>query len=271
MAALMNSDINTIDRITIEVEECNRMRIKVLPPDVNESFPGFAVVPETGNIRWGLAAIKNFGEEVAKSIVKERKENGLFEDLADFVSRVDSHSFNKKSLEALVKSGALDRFEDRATLAANIDQLLLFNKQAQKDKEQNQVSMFDLAPDIVDQRLSLKHAEDISLSQRLAWEKELLGIYISAHPADAFTDKFGSKIVKCGELPKHEEGKVVRVAGVIATVKSILTKKGKPMAFVRLEDISGAAEIVIFPKIFFLDKAFVRRREAPGSCWKCFS
>ena len=119
MAALMNSDIGSIDRITIEVEECERMGLKVLPPDVNESFPGFAVVPKTNNIRWGLSAIKNFGEEVARLIVRERKDNGPYEDLADFLSRIPPQTINKKSLEALVKAGALDRFEDRSKLVQN--------------------------------------------------------------------------------------------------------------------------------------------------------
>ncbi|MCH8049089.1 DNA polymerase III subunit alpha, partial [Patescibacteria group bacterium] len=251
MAALMNSDINSIDRITIEVEECSRMDIKVLPPDVNESFPGFAVVPKTGNIRWGLAAIKNFGEEIAKAVVRERKDNGPYTDLADFVSRVQSQHFNKKSLEALIKAGALDRFEDRSTLVANMDQLLLFNKQIQKDKAQNQVSMFDLAPEIAESKISLRPAEPLARSQQLAWEKELLGIYVSSHPTESFAKALEGFVTPCAGVSDFKNGSAVRVTGVITAVKTILTKqRQQPMAFVRIEDKSGQTEVVVFPQVF---------------------
>lgn len=251
MAALMNSDMNTIDRITIEVEECKRMGMDVLPPDVNESYPGFAVVPGTKNIRWGLAAIKNFGEEVAKALVAERKENGPFEDLADFVQRMQSQHFNKKSVEALIKSGALDRFEDRSVLVHNMDQLLLVNKQAQKDKSQNQVSMFDFAPDITNHKISLREGEEISRAQRLAWEKELLGIYVSAHPAEMFDGPLEGLVTPGAHLEKYEDGTMIKVVGVIIAVKTILTKKKQqPMAFVRIEDASGSCELVVFPKLY---------------------
>ncbi len=251
MAALMNSDINTIDRITIEVEECDRLGMKVLAPDVNESFPGFAVVPETGNIRWGLAAIKNFGEEAAKAVTRERKENGLYEDLADFATRVEGKYFNKKSLDALIKSGALDRFENRSTLVANMDQLLQFNKQAMRDRDQNQVSMFDLAPEMSESKLSLRKVKPISESQLLGWEKELLGLYISSHPASLFSKKFQGHVTRTAEAVKGEDGMSVKIAGVVTSIKKILTKKKQqPMAFVRVEDMDGAIELVVFPKLY---------------------
>lgn len=250
MAALMNSDKNSIDRITIEVGECSRMGMQVLPPDVNESFPGFAVVPDTNNIRWGLSAIKNFGEEVARVLVAERKENGLFEDLPDFLSRVPV-AVNKKSLEALIKAGALDRFEDRSKLVANMDQMLLYSKQAQKDKEQNQVSMFDFAPTIAESKLSLRSVLPIARGQLLSWEKELLGIYVSSHPANSFPDELKQYVTACVGIDKLENETMVKVAGVITEVKQILTKKKQqPMAFVRVEDDSGAVETVVFPKLF---------------------
>ncbi|MBT4857143.1 DNA polymerase III subunit alpha [Candidatus Uhrbacteria bacterium] len=251
MAAVMNSDINTIDRITIEVEECKRIGIKVLSPDVNESYPGFAVVPETGNIRWGLSAIKNVGYEVGKSIQVERKENGLYEDLADFASRLDSKQLNKKSLDALAKSGALDSFGDRSQIVANIDQILLFNRQAQKDKIQNQTSMFDLSPTMETQRFVLREVEPMNQEQLLAWERELLGIYVSSHPASLVDDALDGLVVKAATLSSRAKDEIVCVGGVIVSVKKILTKKKQePMAFVRLEDGSGSAEIVVFPKMY---------------------
>jgi DNA polymerase III subunit alpha len=251
MAAVMNSDLGSIDRITIEVEECERIGLNVLPPDVNESYPGFAVVPETGNIRWGLNAIKNVGIEVAKGIVAERKENGLYMDLADFVSRVPYQYFNKKSVESLIKSGALDRYADRSQLVASMDQLLLFNKQVHKEQEQNQVSMFDLAPQIAEAKLVLRTGVPIQTSQLLSWEKELLGLYVSTHPMDDYKEALKPYINISSRLKSYEDGTMVKMAGVITEVKRILTKKKQePMAFVRLEDWEGSFELVVFPRTF---------------------
>ena len=250
MAAVMNSDINTIDRITIEVEECKRMGMEVLPPDVNESYPGFAVVPGTNNIRWGLAAIKNFGYEVGRTIQQERKQNGLYKDLVDFLTRLDTHQINKKSLEALAKSGALDRFASREQIVANMDQMLLFNKQAQKDKAQNQSSLFDLSASMQTQRFVLRDALPVSKQQQLAWEKELLGIYVSAHPSAFIDAALEGLVADAGALERRQKDEIVTLAGVITNVKKIITKKSQPMAFVRMEDGTGAAEVVVFPKIY---------------------
>lgn len=251
MAALLNSDIDSIDRITIEVEECSRLGIEVLPPDVNESFPGFAVVPETGNVRWGLNAIKNVGVEIAKEIVRERKENGLYEDLADFVSRVQTQHFNKKSLESLIKAGALDRFEDRSKLVHNMDQLLLINKQLQRERETNQTSLFDFAPEITEQKISLRSCEPVSNGQILSWEKELLGIYVSSHPTKDLKESLEKYVTVAAKTTEKKDGEFVRLVGVITDVKQILTKKKQePMAFVRIEDWTGATELVVFPKLY---------------------
>ncbi len=251
MAALMNSDISTIDRITVEVEECKRMGIEVLPPDVNQSYPGFAVVPETGNVRWGLSAIKNFGYEIAKVVQKERKEHGVYKDLFDFIARVPSKYFNKKGLESLVKSGALDNFADRGQLVANIDQMLLLNKQAQKDKEQNQVSLFDLTPQSTTQKITLRKGEKISQEQILSWERELLGIYVSNHPARAFHEKLSKYLTSSDKIEGKQKDSPIKIAGVIVAIKKILTKqKQEPMAFLRIEDARGPIEVVVFPKIY---------------------
>lgn len=251
MAAVMNSDINTIDRITIEVEECERMGIKVLPPDVNESYPGFSVVPGAGIIRWGLAAVKNFGEEASKAIVKDRKENGLFKDLPDLASRISTKAFNKKSLDSMIKSGALDIFGDRSTLIANMDQILGFNKRVMKQQEQNQISMFDLSPQMATSKLTLQEVPPLPQAQLLAEEKELLGLYVSNHPAEVFTEDMEKYATPCKKVSEQEDGVVIRVVGVITGVKKILTKKKQePMAFVKIEDKSGFTELVVFPKTF---------------------
>lgn len=251
MAALMNSDSGNIDRITIEVEECQRMGLQVLPPDINESFPGFAVVKGTNNIRWGLQAIKNVGTEVAEILVKERKANGSFADLSDFLTRVHSHAFNRKTLEALVKTGALDRFGDRMTLISNLDQLVMYNKQTQEEKLRNQASLFEMAPEMALQKLTLRPAEPVPKSQLLSWEKELLGLYVSAHPTTLFFDKFKAYSSATKDVISKSDGEAVRVSGVITNVKQIFTKKkNEPMAFVRIEDPTGTLEMVVFPKLY---------------------
>ncbi len=250
MAALMNADIHLIDRITIEVGECETMGIEVLPPDVNESYPGFSVVKATGNIRWGLSAVKNFGEEAAKMIVKERKDHGLFKDLADFAARVDAKSFNKKNIESLIKSGALDRFADRSTMITNLDQILLFNRQERKNKETNQVSMFDMDPTMQEHRLTLRTGDKIAQSQLLSWEKELIGLYISSHPAEALKG-LKDKVMPIAKIMEVEDETEVTIVGIIGEIKRIFTKKKQqPMAFVRIEDLSGSGELVIFPKLY---------------------
>jgi DNA polymerase-3 subunit alpha len=251
MAALMNSDLQTLDRITIEVAECSRLNIRVLPPDVNESYPGFAVVPQTGNIRWGLSAIKNFGEDAARAIVAERKANGPYKDFFDFATRTETKYFNKKSLEALVKSGAFDRFEDRSQLIGNIEQILLFHRQARKDKEQNQTSLFDVSPAMGGGTVPLRAVPAIPRPQLLTWEKELLGLYISSHPAAAFEHTIGVHVTPAAKVHEIEDGTIIRMAGVLSEPKRIFTKKDqKPMAFVRMEDMSGGLDLVIFPKLY---------------------
>ncbi len=251
MAALMNTDSGSIDRITIEVEECSRIGLTVLAPDINESFPGFAVVKGTNNIRWGLRAIKNVGSEVAEVIVRERKDHGPFVDLADLLSRVKSNAFNRKTLEALAKCGALDRFGDRVTIVANLDQLVQFNKQVQQEKDRNQTSLFQLDSGMAAKSLELRAAPPMPRSTLLSWEKELLGLYVSSHPTTLFYDKFLPHVTSSKDILNLADGTMVRVAGVIGAVKQIFTKKkNEPMAFVRLEDPKGSLETVVFPKLY---------------------
>ncbi|KKW30540.1 MAG: polymerase III, alpha subunit protein [Candidatus Uhrbacteria bacterium GW2011_GWD2_52_7] len=251
MAALMNSDSGVIDRITIEVEECQRMGLAVLPPDVNESFAGFAVVKDTNKVRWGLQAIKNVGSEIAEEIVRERKRNGEYLDLADFLARIRSSAFNRKTVEALVKSGALDRYENRTKLIGNLDTLVLYNKQVQSQQDRNQVSLFDMETSIVEHKVELRAVEEIPKSTILAWEKELLGLYVSSHPAGLFYSKFAPFIGRTADALTMDDESPVRVCGVISNLKQIFTKKkNEPMAFARIEDPSGSIEAVVFPKIY---------------------
>ncbi len=257
MAALMNSDIGNIERITIEVEECRRMGIDVLTPDVNESYAGFGIVKETMNrtdvrptIRFGLHAVKGLGEDVAEAIVEERKAHGPFKDISDFAARIAGRSLNRKSLEALIKSGALDTFGERGALLFNIDTLLEFHKRIESEAASGQSSLFasgavaDLA-----RTVTLKPAPPATRQEVLTWERELLGLFLSEHPYAAVSERVGKLFTPIAELPKYKKAKSIRCGGILTEVKRIHTKNGEPMAFAKLEDRSGVVEAVVFPRV----------------------
>ena len=248
IAALLNSDLANLDRITIEVEECRRMGLEVLPPDVNESFARFAVVPGTNKIRFGLSAIKNLGDDISELIIAERKNGVRYRDLGDFASRVRSKNFNKKSLEALIQSGALDSFGERGALLANAENILAFNRNLEIEAHKNQFSLFGSAVG-GGARLILRGASPASRTEKLSWEKTLLGLYVSEHPMKEYTESLKNILVPLARLSSFGEGVEVPVGGVISTIKKILTRSGEPMLFVKIEDTSGDVEIIIFPKV----------------------
>ncbi len=256
MAALMNSDIGNIERITIEVEECGRMGLDVLPPNVNESFAGFGVVKETlgrtdvrPTIRFGLHAVKGLGEDVAEAIVRERKERGTFADVSDFVSRVAGKVINRKSLEVLIKSGAMDAFGERGMLLFNIDVLLEFHKRVESEAESGQSSLFAGAATPLSRTVALKPALAATRQEILAWERELLGLFLSEHPFAAVHERIGKAFTPIADLVKFKKVKSIRCGGVLTEAKKIHTKNGDPMVFAKLEDRSGSVEAVVFPRV----------------------
>lgn len=252
MAAVMNSDITLIDRITIEVEECTKMGITVLPPDVNESYPGFSVVPDTTNIRWGLGAVKNCGFEAGRAIQQERKKNGPYKSFGEFLKRLDTKTVNRKNMEALIKAGAFDRFGSRSQLLGNLDQAIKFHKQSQKEASQNQLTMFDLgASELASDTFAMQEVPELPQSELLNMEREMLGIYISSHPTRLINDAVRSRVQSAKQLASMNEGDMVKMIGVVTDIKRILTKaKQEPMAFVRVDDWTGSFETVIFPKTY---------------------
>lgn len=250
MAALLTSDQDTTDRIAIEVNECREMGIEVLPPDVNESFEEFAVIPSpdgTEKIRFGLNAIKNVGKIASAEIVKERKRGGKFRSIADFVERVQTKDLNKKSLDALSKVGALDAFGERNQLLASINKILQHARNLQKIKETHSDSLFGSMP-IETSELKLEHVPPIDKKQKLRWEKELLGLYVSDHPVSDYKEYFEQIAVPIHELEKKESGITVKVGGVISTVRKTYTKRQQEMFFVQLEDLTGRVEVLVFPR-----------------------
>jgi len=250
MAALMTSDYSNIDRIAIEIDECRKMGIEVLPPSVNESFEEFAVVKDTGNIRFGLLAVKNVGTGIIEALLKARGEGGKFKSVEDFCKRVDAREINKKVMEAFIKSGAMDDFGDRATLLFNLEKILDFAQKSQKEAINGQIDLFG-GQGIEMPGLKLEKApHEVSSKEKLLWEKELLGIYISEHPLDGYqnyVEKNG--ITRLADLKDAGASKDVRVACVVANIHKILTRNKESMLFVRVEDKSGSGELVVFPKI----------------------
>lgn len=262
MAALLNSDCLNLDRVTIEVEECRRMGMVVLPPDVNESFAGFSVVKETvqrtpeerrngkrGTVRFGLLAIKGLGKDVVDVMIEERKKSGEYTSLSDFVSRIRGKYLNRKSLEALIRSGALDRFGERGDLIYNIETLLDYHRRMEREQVSGQENLFGGNEGSVS-ALVLRSAPPVSQQERLAWEKELLGLYVSEHPFREYAKRLKQVMIPFAELKQHQAEKRVRIAGLVTEVKKIYTKKkNEPMLFVRMEDGEGGCEVIVFPRV----------------------
>lgn len=222
------------------------MGIEILPPDVNESFEEFSVVPNKNQIRFGLTSIKNFGSNVAHAIVEERKANGVYTDIENFLERVRTAGMNRRGLESLIQSGALDRFATRGVLLHNVEMLLTFQREMNKRPE-GQDSLFGAIETA--NTLTLAEAEDVHMQQRLAWEKELLGLYVSGHPLEVHARKLAGKPHIAEIKQKHTEGSVTVIAGIIVENKIILTKNGEKMSFIKLADLEDSIEAVAFPRV----------------------
>ncbi|MEI6650761.1 MAG: DNA polymerase III subunit alpha [Candidatus Moraniibacteriota bacterium] len=251
MAALLTSDQSDTDRIAIEVEESRQSGVEVLAPDVNESFEEFAViVGDDGKerIRFGLNAIKNVGRPAAAEIVAERRRNGKYGSLEDFLERVRTKDLNKKSLEALAKVGALDAFAERGTILSNLDVLLSYSKSLNKIKETHTDSLFG-SMDLERPSIRMKETVPATKKERLAWEKELIGLYISDHPVSGYDSYLKEVATPIADIQNLPDGATVRVGGVVNAAKKILTKTGNTMYFVTLEDLTGRTEVIVFPKL----------------------
>jgi DNA polymerase-3 subunit alpha len=201
-------------------------------------------------IRFGLKAIKNVGEHIAEAIIQERKERGAFKDLADFLERVNDKDLNKKSLESLIKTGALDQFEKRGMLLSNIENLLKFSKDMQETKISRQNSLFGDMPAMT-QKVRLDIFPDADRQTKLAWERELMGLYITEHPFADYRKILDGKInlAVISELKKYLYEDSVKIGGFITTIKKIQTRSNESMLFVKIEDNTGNAEILVFPKL----------------------
>lgn len=265
MAALLTAEGSDLDRIAILIEECKKMKIEVLPPDINESFSNFSVVPDKNQIRFGLSAIKNVGWSIIELVIEERKKNGHFKSVEDFVSRVDPKVLNKKSLESLTRAGVFDRLGERNQILNNLEKLLAWSKNNQKMKDSGQRGLFDTGASVSYNNITLDSCDPMSDYDKLTWEKELLGLYVSGHPLEKYRellDQQGMAIRRivadlsgagAGTRSPFEkyviQGESVTVGGIISSVKKILTKNGQPMMFVKLQDLTDTIEVVVFPSM----------------------
>lgn len=252
MAALLTSDEGNMDRAAIEVAEAISMGIEILPPDINESTELFTVVPGTTNsdaIRFGLGAIKNVGHNAVTAIINERARGGPYNDLAALFSRLDPKQMNRKSLESLARAGAFDGIDERQHILANVDALLQFGRTLHKEHDVGQQGLFGTAVAAPTLRLTLSPATAASKEEKLRWEKELLGLYISEHPLSDYQAQLQQAVTSLAELPQLTANQTVRVAGVVSSIKKITTKSGQPMLFVELEDLTATAEALVFPAV----------------------
>ncbi len=252
MAALLTSDHENLERIAIEVAECRKMGIEVLPPDINESFMEFAVVPETENIRFGLGAVKNVGQGPIEKIIEARDDGGQFKSIEDFAQRVDATVVNKKVMESLVKCGAFDSMGDRDTLLFNVDKITSYASRVQKNALSGQIDIFG-SLNLHEQVPSIsmdKPNHKIDPRQHLIWEKELLGLYVSTHPLSDFKNYLQHKTNSIKDYKKSDDGKIITIGGIITSARKIYTKKNDPMAFAQLETLDGDVELIVFPRVY---------------------
>lgn len=260
IAALLTSDYGNTDRIAIEVQEAEQMGIKVLPPDINESYSSFTVVKESliknPRIRFGLSAIKNVGDHIVSIIIAERQQNGYYKNLEDFLSRIHDKDLNKKSLESLIKSGAFDCFLERNQMLNNIENLLNFTRLAQYEKNSGQTNLFGQLPTQNIPKLTLAFDTVASNKQKLSWEKELLGLYISSHPLAEYKSILQNINIPFSSLSNYIN-KEITVIGVLTSYKKIFTRKGEPMIFAKLQDQTHQIEILFFPKTYLQYKNFI--------------
>ena len=248
MAALMTSEQNDIERIAFLVDECQQMNVKVLPPNINQSDQNFSRAG-TEIIHFGLKAIKNVGHNVVQSIVEERKQNGSFESIADFIERVESRDLNKKSLESLIKCGALDNLGERNQLLASLEQMLNLARETQRAKQNGQISLFAGQSETALPSIKLASVPTTSKKECLSWEKELLGLYISEHPLMDYQEQLAKLAIPCRKLSKEHINRRVKIGGIINKIQKINTRAGQLMLFVEIEDLSGRIEVLVFPNI----------------------
>ncbi|MDD5721244.1 MAG: DNA polymerase III subunit alpha [Candidatus Pacebacteria bacterium] len=264
MAAILTAESGDVEKISEIIEECKKMKIDILPPNINESYGGFTVIRENkngqpatsttqkkvGRIRFGFYTIKNLGTDISDAIIAERKLNGKFKSITDFLNRIKHKNLNKKSMEALIKSGCMDDWEDRGVLLANLEAMLKYSHENSK-QNQNQISLFGGENSIKAPEFKLQTAQTASQAEKLLWEKELLGLYISGHPLDRLREKLEKRTVNIKKIKEEfGNGMQITIAGIIETSRQVVTRNNERMAFLKIADLTDSIEAVAFPSLF---------------------
>lgn len=268
MAATLNSFLGNLDKVPYYIEECRRLKIEILKPDINKSETKFTV--DNGKIRFGMGSIKNVGTVAVDSIVEERKKHGEYKSFTEFCERIQGEAVNKKCIESLIKAGAFDEFEQtRSTLMASFEEILDSISDSSKKNFKGQVSMFDLASsseeeqDLEKLKYTYHTLKEYSDKELLSMEKEMLGLYISGHPLAELKEKIEKNTnistlniteaieeqEETGRFPL-KDGQVVKFAGIIDSIKKKYTKNNKIMAFVNMEDLYGNIEVIVFENAY---------------------
>jgi len=272
MTALLTAESGDTDKVAEAIEECKRLKIIVLPPDINKSDVGFTNEDNEKSlggkaIRFGLSAVKNVGAAAIEAILKARNQFGTFNSLLDFTGKVELQKVNRKVLESLIKAGGMDRFGKKSAMLANLDKILTDAHKSAKKKTSGQTGLFDLGDDTMDvavESFELPDIEELPREQVLGFEKEFLGFYLTEHPAAKLLNQIAD--IATHEIhhldPETHVGKNVTVGGVITQMRKIFTKKNnEPMAFIVIEGRTGAKlECVVFPKMF--------SDETAKNCWE---
>lgn len=260
MAATLNSFLGNLDKVPEYIDECRRLGIEILKPNINKSFTKFTV--DNKKIRFGLGSIKNVGIAAVDAIVAEREKNGIYKGFTDFCERIQSEAVNKKCIECLIKAGAFDDFEQtRSTLVASFEGIIDTISDSTKKSMAGQVTMFDLGQNdekLEEIKYTFNNLKEFSEKELLKYEKEMLGIYISGHPLDKLRKEIERvsnintmqimQIQENNDISK--DGKNVKYAGIITYVKKKFTKNNTRMAFVTVEDLYGACEIIVFENCY---------------------
>jgi DNA polymerase-3 subunit alpha len=263
MTALLASDRDNTDRVIIDIEECQELDIEVLPPNVNESNANFTAVEEK-KIRFGLGAVKGIGDSVVQGIIFARNEKGPFESFADFVGRCPAKIINKKSLEALAKSGALSEIAEPNEVLENIKMITDFAKSSEQSKEnENQTSLFGEEMGADTYEIDLPRRKPATNIQRLLWEKETLGLFVSDHPLRKIKNVFEERGELIEKLKKQKKKKV-QIGGIVVGYRKIITKSKKQMAVIHVEDPTGKVEVILFPQTYESQGETLRKAEEYG-------
>ena len=255
MTAFLIIQAGQLEKVATAIAECRRLRITVLAPNINRSQVTFSIEKDgdAPAIRFGLTAIKNVGSGAVEPIIAERDKGGEFKSIEDLCRRCDLHSVNRRVMESLIKAGTLDSLGNRGTLLNNVNRILSLAQREQRLRETGQSTMFDLwgeATPVPMPSLDLE-AADISVKEKLGWEKELTGVYLSEHPFNSVAGKVASgNTTLCGQIDAELADQTVVVAGMVASVRHLLTRDGRPFASTVLEDLDGQVEVMVWPRVY---------------------